>query len=189
MPSTSNLNTRLVVAVAASAAVVLSAPFLGQLRAYLRAAFPGQFVTIVGAALGMALAGAFALALARIHYARAVRYGVIVASTAAAVAYALATQSGVPEVDVVERVHFIEYGAIALLFYLAFRPLGDAAVVVLPILAALTVGTLDEWLQWFIPNRALRSTPRRPWPRRCSRAHARPPPPSVPYSRWSSPGS
>jgi hypothetical protein len=40
-----------------------------------------------------------------------------------------------------------------LLFYLAFRPLGDAAVVVLPILAALTVGTLDEWLQWFIPNR------------------------------------
>jgi VanZ family protein len=153
MPSTWNPNARLVAALAVSAAVVLSAPFLGQFRAYLRAAFPEQFVAIVGAAVALALAGATAIAVARIRYARALRYAVIVAAVGAAVAYALATQSGTPEVDVVERVHFIEYGAIAFLFYLAFRPLGDPTIVILPVLAALTVGTLDEWLQWFIPNR------------------------------------
>lgn len=143
----------LAIAVAVSAAVVLSAPFLGQARAYLRAAFPGQFATIVGAAVALAVAAVLAAALVRIRHARAVRYAVILAAVSAAIAYALATRSGIPEVDVVERVHFIEYGAIAFLFYLAFRPLGDPAIFVLPVLAALTVGTLDEWLQWFIPNR------------------------------------
>lgn len=144
---------RLAVAIAVSAAVVLSAPFLGQLRAYLRAAFPGSFVTIVGAAVAVGLGVAFAVAVGRIRSARASRYAVIAAAIGAAVAYSLATRTGVPEVDVVERVHFIEYGAIAFLFYVAFRPLGGLAVFLLPMFAALTVGTLDEWLQWFIPNR------------------------------------
>ncbi len=132
---------------------MLSAPFLGQFRAYLRSAFPGHFVTIVGASVALAMAGAFALALARIRHARAVRYGVIAGSVAAAVAYTILTRTGIPEVDVVERVHFIEYGAIAFLFYMAFRALGDSAMFILPVLAAVIVGTFDEWLQWFIPNR------------------------------------
>jgi hypothetical protein len=136
-----------------SAAVVLSAPFLGQLRAYLRAAFPGHFVAIVGISVALAMAGAFALALARIRHAHRIRYGVIAASVGAAIAYSLAMETGIPEVDVVERVHFIEYGVIAFLFYLGVRGLGDAAMFIVPVLAALTVGTLDEWLQWFIPNR------------------------------------
>lgn len=153
MPPTSNPSLRLGVAIAVSGAVVLSAPFLGQLRAYLRAAFPGQFVTIVGAAVAVGVVGALALAIARIRHARASRYAVIAAAVGAAVAYSLATRTGVPEVDVVERVHFIEYGAIAFLFYVAFRPLGGTAAFLVPVVAALTVGTLDEWLQWFIPNR------------------------------------
>jgi len=142
-----------IAAVIISAAVVLSAPFLGQFRAYLRSAFPGHFVTIVGASVALAMAGAFALALARIRHARAVRYGVIAGSVAAAVAYTILTRTGIPEVDVIERVHFIEYGAIAFLFYMAFRALGDSAMFILPVLAAVIVGTFDEWLQWFIPNR------------------------------------
>ena len=109
---------------------------------YLRAAFPGHFVTIVGVAVALAMVGAFALALARIRHARAIRYAVIAASVGVAIAYTLATQTGIPEVDVVERVHFIEYGAIAFLFYLAFRPLGDFGMFILPVLAALIVGTL-----------------------------------------------
>jgi len=141
------------VAIGVSAAVVLSAPFLGQLRAYLRAAFPGHFVTIVGASIALAMAAAFALALARIRHHRAIRYVVIAASVGVGIAYTLATQTGIPEVDVVERVHFIEYGVIAFLFYRAFRPLGDLSAFILPMLAGLIVGTVDEWLQWFIPNR------------------------------------
>ena len=129
---------------AVSGAVVLSAPFLGQLRAYLRSAFPGQFVTIVGAGVAVGLIGALVLAIARIRHARARRYAVIAAAVGAAVAYSMATRTGVPEVDVVERVHFIEYGAIAFLFYAAFRPLGGTAALLVPVVAALTVGTLDE---------------------------------------------
>lgn len=153
MPPTSIRNRRLAVAIAVSAAVVLSAPFLGQLRASLRAAFPGQFVTIVGAAVAVGVIGAIALAIVRIRDARVSRYAVIATAVGVAVAYSMATRAGVPEVDVVERVHFIEYGTIAFLFYRAFRPLGGPAALLVPAVAALTVGTLDEWLQWFIPNR------------------------------------
>jgi hypothetical protein len=62
-------------------------------------------------------------------------------------------RTGTPEVDVVEYFHFVSYGLITLLFYRAWRPLDDGAVLVMPVLSALIVGTLDEWLQWFIPNR------------------------------------
>ena len=56
-------------------------------------------------------------------------------------------------VDAVERFHFVEYGVVTLLFYRAWRRFGDASIVVLPVLAGLLVGTLEEWLQWFIPGR------------------------------------
>jgi hypothetical protein len=59
----------------------------------------------------------------------------------------------VPEVDAVERVHFVEYGLIAILFYRAWRPRGDASIVMLPLMAGLVVGTIEEWFQWFIPVR------------------------------------
>ena len=52
-----------------------------------------------------------------------------------------------------QRFHFVEYGLITFLFYRAWRPLEDPSIVILPALAALLVGTADEWLQWFIPNR------------------------------------
>jgi VanZ family protein len=42
---------------------------------------------------------------------------------------------------------------ITFLFYRAWRPLGDAGVLVLPALASMLTGTLEEWFQWFIPGR------------------------------------
>jgi VanZ family protein len=62
-------------------------------------------------------------------------------------------RDAVSEVNAVERVHFVEYGLIAFLFYRAWRGAGDPSIVILPMLAAFTVGTFDEWLQWFIPFR------------------------------------
>ena len=49
--------------------------------------------------------------------------------------------------------HFIEYGLVALLFYRVWKTIGDASILLLPLLCALVVGTFDEWLQWFIPVR------------------------------------
>jgi hypothetical protein len=69
------------------------------------------------------------------------------------VVYSARSSTGNPESDVVEHVHFIEYGVITWLFYRAWMGLGDGAVIVLPLLAGLAVGTCEEWFQWFIPAR------------------------------------
>lgn len=142
-----------VVAIVVSAVLVLSAPFVGRIRGQLRAAFPGQFVTIVGGTIAVAILAALAVALARIRDRRALRYALLALSLALGAAYAYVIRTGNPEVDAVEQFHFVSYGLVTLLFYRAWRPLDDGAVYVLPVLSALIVGTVDEWFQWFIPNR------------------------------------
>lgn len=142
-----------VLAILVSIALVLSAPFIGYVRGWIRTQFPGQFVRIIGGAIAVIGVALVAAALARIRSHRMIRYGALAAAIAAAVWYSLAEATGVPEVDVVQRFHFIEYGIITFLFYRAWRPLEDPGIVVLPVIAGLLVGTADEWLQWFIPNR------------------------------------
>ena len=144
-----------VVACLVSSGLVLSAPFVGRIRGQIRAAFPGQFVTIVGGVIAIAIGAALLLAIVRIRgrERRRLRYALLVSSLAFGTAYSYATRTGNPEVDAVEHFHFVSYGLITLLFYRAWRPLGDGAIYVLPVLSALIVGALDEWFQWFIPNR------------------------------------
>ena len=145
--------SRFVVAVAGSIVLVLSAPFIGYVRAWIRLNFPGQFVRVVGGLIALLGVTAIGLALARVRERRLIRYAAIAAALACAAWYSVATATGLPEVDVVQRFHFIEYGLITFLFYRAWRPLEDPSIVILPVLAGLVVGTADEWLQWFIPNR------------------------------------
>lgn len=142
-----------VLAVLVSVALVLSAPFIGYVRSWIRTQFPGQFVRIVGGAIAILGFAAIAVAVARIRDRRALRYTALAAALVGAVWYSIAEATGVPEVDVVQRFHFIEYGVITFLFYRAWRQLEDPAILVLPFIAGLLVGTADEWLQWFIPNR------------------------------------
>src|SRR5687767_4300949 len=144
---------RFVAAIAVAVAVVLSAPFVGQLRGWIRTNFPGQFVVIVGVIGGAVLLAALVAAARRIRTNRAGRYGAIVAALALAVIYSAWNAGENPESNAVERFHFLEYGLITWLFYRAWRPLGDASILLLPVLAGLIVGTAEEWLQWFIPNR------------------------------------
>jgi hypothetical protein len=107
----------------------------------------------VATAVALAIGSAFVVALLRIRNRRALRYGAIVAALLLGTAYASWNAQGNPEVDAVERVHFVEYGLITLLFYRAWRPRGDVSMFVLPLVAGIAVGTLEEWLQWFIPGR------------------------------------
>ncbi|OFW08835.1 MAG: hypothetical protein A3H96_08275 [Acidobacteria bacterium RIFCSPLOWO2_02_FULL_67_36] len=144
---------RVALAVVVAAVLVLSAPFISQIRSAIRTNFPGHFVTIIGGIIAALVLAGLAAAFLRIRDRRLFRYGSIATALVIALAYSLWQQTGKPEVDVVERFHFVEYGLITFLFYRAWRPLGDDAVLVLPVLAALIVGTADEWLQWFIPVR------------------------------------
>jgi hypothetical protein len=145
----------LVAACLVSAALVLAAPYIGQLRTALRAAAgsDGAFTMLMAFVVGGAVAVAVALALAQIRERRLLRYGAIGVALTIAAGYSMAARTGNPEVDAVERFHFIEYGLIAALFYRAWRPSQDGAVFVMPLLLGTAVGTLEEWLQWFIPAR------------------------------------
>lgn len=144
---------RLGVAILVAAALVLSAPFVGQVRSSIRAAFPGQFVAIVGGVIATGVAAALVAAFIRIRTRRAWRYAAIVSALAIAVLYSWATANPNPESRAVERFHFLQYGVITFLFYRAWRSAGDLSILLLPLLAGLIVGTAEEWLQWFIPNR------------------------------------
>ncbi len=144
---------RFALAIGVGLAVVVSAPFMGEVRRWIRLEFPGHFVAIVGGAVGAAALGALAWALARIRDRRVPRYGLIILAAVIAVAYARWSALGNPDSDAVERVHFIQFGLVAWLFYRAWLPLGDLTVLVLTFLSALTVGTFEEWFQWFIPAR------------------------------------
>jgi VanZ family protein len=144
---------RLSVAIAASAAVVFAAPFVGEIRGAIQAAFPGQYRAIVGSIVGGAILVALAGAASQIRDRRRLRYALLGLSLLIGVGYALATSSGNPEVDAVERFHFIEYGLLALLYHRVWRDRNDLSSFALPLLAGLLVGIADEWLQWFIPFR------------------------------------
>jgi hypothetical protein len=143
----------LLTAVVSAATLVLSAPFIGQLRTALRDAFGQRFPTLMAVVVVAVAAGGVVLALRAIRQRRPFRYAAIGLAVLGAVSYAAATQTGIAEVDAVERFHFIEYGLITFLFYKAFRSSDDGSVLVMPVLAAFIVGVVEEWLQWFIPAR------------------------------------
>jgi hypothetical protein len=149
----SRQHRRLAAASVISAAVVLAAPAMGQLRGLLRSAFPTHFVAIVGAMVAAGVMTAMVTALLRIKTRRGARYGALAAALAIGIGYSVASRSGVADVDAVEHFHFVEYGIITILFYRGWREHGDASAFVLPVLAGLLVATLDEWLQWFVPVR------------------------------------
>lgn len=143
----------LATAVSVSVVLVLAAPFIGQLRTAIRQAIGANFANVVAAAVAVGAGLAFVYALTRIRDRRAERYTALATSVAIAVSYGLAAQTGNPEVDAVERFHFLEYGIITFLYYRAWRPAGDGSLVLMPLLAGLLVGTCEEWLQWFVPAR------------------------------------
>jgi hypothetical protein len=160
---------RLLVACAASAAVVLAAPFMGQLQSLLRSSLSTRaYVIGLGLLVAGSIAGAIAIAFLRIRERRGRRLALMALACAIGGGYTAAMSTGDPAIDAVERFHFVEYGAIAVLFYRVWRPstpLGaalsnvegrrtaDPSAVLLPVACAFAVGTLDEWLQWFIPYR------------------------------------
>ncbi|MGH9311221.1 MAG: VanZ family protein [Vicinamibacterales bacterium] len=142
-----------VLAAGVSAALVLAAPFIGEIRRTLLIRFPGQFVRIIGAIVLASALLAIAAAVVRIRERKALRYAGVVTAVAIAVGYAFITRTDDPQVNAVQSFHFIEYGLVTVLFWFAWRPAGDASSLVLPVLAGLLVGTVEEWFQWFIPVR------------------------------------
>jgi hypothetical protein len=140
---------RFAVALAAAAAVILSAPFIQQALTAVSIAWAPQFRALAIAATAVPVGIAVVAALVRIRDRRPARYLALASSLAIGAGYILFTG-----LSFGECFHFVEYGLLAWLFYRALRPRDDGSIVLLPLLAAVVVGVLDEWFQWFIPIRA-----------------------------------
>jgi hypothetical protein len=152
-PSTAVRAGRLAAAVVASTLVVVGAPYTGQIRGAIQKALPGQYRLVIGGIVVAAVAFAIVWALLRIKERRLARYALLTIAVGGGVLYAFATATGNADVDVVERFHLVEYGALTWLYYRAWHGRGDITSLVFPALAAFTVGILDEGLQWLVPAR------------------------------------
>jgi len=150
-------------AIAGAAVVIASSPYIGEIRSAILAAFPAQFRLIIGGAIAAAVVVALVHALATIRDRRRWRYTGLVAAIGGAIVYARLVATGNLLVDVVEHVHFVEYGLIAWLFYRAWLPAsaegfgeasrGDGRAIIWTLLAGTLVGIADESVQAFIPGR------------------------------------
>ena len=132
---------------------MLAAPFFGEARSQLRAAFPAQFSVLVYAIVGVAVLAAAGTAFWRVREQRFARAAALLAAAGIAAAYVQWTGSADPSIRAVETFHFVQYGAITLLFHLAWRHLDDGSAVVLPMIAAFIFGVAEEAYQWFLPAR------------------------------------
>lgn len=142
-----------IIASAVSAAIVLVSPFMGQLQSFLRRSLSTRhYVLLFGVGVFVAIGVAIAYAFLHIRQRRRERLALLAMTVVFGGGYMWLTGTPYPEVNAVERVHFVEYGLIAFLWYRVWR-VADPALVVLPLLVSFMVGTLDEWLQWFIPVR------------------------------------
>lgn len=144
----------LLTACLASAAIVLGSPFMGLLQSFLRRSLSTRnYVLLFGVGVLIAVGLAIAIAFFRIRERRASRLALLAIALVVGGGYMWLNGTPYPEVNAVERVHFVEYGLIGFLFYRVWREAGDPSIVILPLLAGFLVGTLDEFLQWFIPFR------------------------------------
>jgi hypothetical protein len=137
----------------AAITIIAAAPVVGQVSAWLRDAARDRYVLVLGLVVGAGVVCALAVALLSIRDRRRERFGWIAAAVCLAVTYGFISRTGIADADAAERFHFVEYGFLAVLFYKAWRPSGDGAVLVMPLLCGVLVGTLEEWLQWFVPAR------------------------------------
>jgi hypothetical protein len=146
------VNSRLV-AVTGSALVVLSAAYVVDATVAIQTAFPGHYRIVVGGIVLVAIIGGIIAVAARIRGNRVRRLGALALALAGASAYFAAFRTGNADVDVVEAFHFVEYGALAILFHRASSHYEDARRLAYPLLAGLTTAILDETFQWFLASR------------------------------------
>jgi VanZ family protein len=144
---------RLVLAIVASVVLVAVAPFVGEIRSQIRAAYPAHFALIVYAMVGVLSTAAVVAAAWNIRTRRLLRYAAIMLALSLAAVYEWRTGSRDPNIFAVELFHFVEYGTITFLFYRVWAGRGDWSVLAVPALAAFTVGIAEEGYQWFLPAR------------------------------------
>lgn len=135
------------------ALILATGPAIRVIQTFLFTRFPGSTKRLLVAAFVLIFAGLIAYALWRIRERRLLRWAGLGASAALVALMAVSFRRGMIEVDLVERIHILEYGLLAFLLYWALRPGGGVELWVLPLLGVTIAGTLDEGWQWFVAQR------------------------------------
>ena len=138
-------------AIAAAVVIVAASPFVGGLQQATRAAFPDQFRFVLYGGLALVAGGGLTAAAVVLRHGRPWRWGALGAGVLGAALYAWLVAIGVPDVDAVERVHFVEYGLLAWLCYRVWRPLDNGLAPGWALFAGVATGITDEFVQWSIP--------------------------------------
>ena len=129
------------------------APFLGKVRDALLDAFPRSFVAVLAASLGGVFLGLLGYGVWQIRSHRRLRYGALALVVALVALQTFVVNRGNPTVDIVEKVHFVQFGLLAFLLYRAQRRQRDPSLLIVPVLGALLGGTLEEAVQWWVQVR------------------------------------
>lgn len=130
-----------------------TAPALGLVRNWLLSTFPRSFILVLGGSLGFVFLALLGFGIWRIRDRRALRYGALATVAVLVALQTLVFNRGNPQVDVVEKVHFLQFGLLSFLFYRARRTAEDASMLWVPLIGVLLAGTLEEWVQWLVPSR------------------------------------
>jgi hypothetical protein len=143
----------LLLAVAVGATVVLTSPFVADVRDALRQSAGAHYSLVLNLIVAGTVGVAGLAALARIRGHRVRRGTALLAAVVLGALYVW-----INALPGVERFHFLEYGLITVLFYrvvLARSPgrSADLSLIVVPAISAVIVATADEWVQWFVPRR------------------------------------
>lgn len=144
---------RLAVALLVSAMVVVLAPFLRTLQRLAAGVLGEAYVPTLGAGFAVVVAAVLGWAVWRIRDHRWLRYAVLGSALLLMALQIFGWNRGDARTDAVERIHFVFYGLLAVLYYRTFRSRGGVAALVSTLLAVTTVGAVDEWLQWLVPVR------------------------------------
>ena len=144
---------RLATAALLALSVVLGGPLIGALRGALLARWPAGYIPVLAGVVAVSAVALLAFSVVRLRRRSWGRLGAIGLAVAIAASCASAMRTGDANVDVVEAFHFTEYSALALLFAWAAGPLAHGGAWAWAGYAAVLVGILDEWLQWFVPGR------------------------------------
>ena len=161
---------RYAAALAVSLAIWCTSPFLGLVRDALFDRFSERAVRILAVSLGILLMLVLAVAVWKMW--QKLRRGDLHAWQWLGLAVVLGLlwfqvhgfKIGIPSSDIAEKIHIVEYGALAILLYRAARRaprfsaeaghrVGDLGVVIVPLFGAALAGVVDESVQGFFQLR------------------------------------
>lgn len=144
---------RFLLPVGVSLLFIAWSPYMGLTRDALKRALGDSFAPVVGLVVGLTGVAAVWWGVRHVREPRWQGASLMLLAVALSAGYGVVMATGVPDVDAVERIHFVEYGLVALLFYRAMSGTALPLVVVMTLLIGTLVGIGEEWLQWLVPTR------------------------------------